>query len=387
METSKYLGKLATRLKTKDYRSTLEIVRGDLKLPSSTSISELEALLIYTINNHYGNRVNTDTTLMALSLLTGTFDNRNTRVEPKEEKELYSARRDLFLRETDYIEQYSKEGSKTYEDAKKCIKDNGKIELDTISNTLNSAATKNIKKILSLIYQDKEGAEEKLRLAKEAYEQYAREKNITQIDWKNCDHIPNAGLPSLCCLKLLSQTDQPEEIANHPEERDGCSAGSEDARAEIQSASQEKREELSEQDASLPLKKPRQQSPVRDTNGLFSSEDHRPNPDTPLEYTKILTIGIREVSKIVQMMMVVMIVIMCLQASVTIYGIKSANESGGEFNNNGSFLPTNYTSKGKIIDDLSSVPPVERLTPNNTEINGQEITRDHIGLIENEVSK
>ena len=87
METSKYLGKLATRLKTKDYRSTLEIVRGDLKLPSSTSISELEALLIYTINNHYGNRVNTDTTLMALSLLTGTFDNRNTRVEPKEEKE------------------------------------------------------------------------------------------------------------------------------------------------------------------------------------------------------------------------------------------------------------------------------------------------------------
>lgn len=384
--------KLATQLKTNSYYDALDIIRKDLELNPSVSYSELEALLIQRINKEYENTIKADTTLMSLSLLTGKFDNRKQKLEQEEEKGKYSERRELLLLETDYICKKTEGRFRTYRDAELAIKitksDKKTNELATIRSTLDSATTNSIASILKSIYKEKERIRDVLDSAKREYESFASKRNVNQIDWKNCDHIPNAGLPSLCYLKLLSQTDQPEEIADHPEEGDGCSTGSEDEIPEIQSASQEKREELPEQDASLPLK-PRQQPSVKDNNGLSSGEDHHPNPHPPQKrtYNKKHTIVIRIVSEVLNYIMIILIVFMFLNAVITIYGIRSARENGGEFNNNGPFFATNYTSKGKIIDDLSSIPPVEILTPNNTEINGQEITRDHMGLIENEVSK
>lgn len=212
--------KLATGLKSRNYYGTLAEIRDALSLPTSTKHSEMEALLIFVINDLYNDKIQTDITLMAVGLLNG-FSRSQGRAEPKDESKLYSKRREQFLKETNYIEVVSEGRFRSYDEAQNAQKgtsEDGKIktELDTIRGTLGKDDTRYLADAISTLYARKERIGDYLTAAKDAFTEKASQKGVHKINWRNWNRIPQDWLPTLKHLKRIKQTPR-ESLSPTPE--------------------------------------------------------------------------------------------------------------------------------------------------------------------------
>lgn len=233
--------KLATGLKSRNYYGTLAEIRDALGLPTSTKHSEMEALLIFVINDLYNDKIQTDITLMAVGLLNG-FSRSQGRAEPKDESKLYSKRREQFLEETNYIEVVSEGRFRSYNEAKNAQKgtsEDGKIktELDTIRGTLGKDDTRYLADVISTLYARKERIDDYLTAAKDAFTEKTSQKGVHKINWRNWDRIPQDWLPTLKHLKRIEQA--PHEPLNPKPETNPSDQGIEGGEEEIVKPSSE----------------------------------------------------------------------------------------------------------------------------------------------------
>lgn len=148
---------------------------------------------------------------MALGLLDG-YNNRLDRLEPIEERDLYSERRDKFLKETNYIAIKYGDQAKTYEEAKQTLVKNQKSGkefplIERIRNSLNSSTTNCLVAVLTKLYKEKATINVYLEKAKKDFKKRVDERELGDIDWSE-DHISPQLLPS---LKYYGQS--PEEAS------------------------------------------------------------------------------------------------------------------------------------------------------------------------------
>lgn len=180
--------KLATDLKWRDYYSALGKIRDVLGLPINTSHAEMEALLIFAINDIYPESIKADVALMALGLLSG-FSCERKASDSKGERKLYQLRCNDFIQFTDYL-------SRTGNDNK---------PLKTIQSTLNTNTGRFIADVLLELYErqskePKQSISDYLDAAKKSFEERVHKK----INWKSCKHIPNELHPPLKYLNRIS---------------------------------------------------------------------------------------------------------------------------------------------------------------------------------------
>ena len=233
-EEGKKYKNLASSLKSSDYFNALVQIRDDLNLPARTSHAEVEALLLYAIHDTYGENRKADMALMALALLNG-FSNRWDRVESNQERDLYSERRENFLKYTNYIAVTYKNYS-SYDAAKSDVKTeirNGKEEeicaLKTIRGTIDSNTTRYLANVISILHGKKD-INDYLKAAKD---NLTHEKGVKESDWKKWNHIPENLLPPLKYYKqvppVLPQSSKTEP--SNPERTD-IDIGAENAQRE-----------------------------------------------------------------------------------------------------------------------------------------------------------
>lgn len=208
-ECEKDVDKIVRKLKSSDYYDALNTIRYELGISSDANFSEIEALLIFATNKRFGHQYKADVALMGMGLLRG-FSRPRERSECENERDQYSARREDFLKHTNYIA-VQKGSCNSYEEAKSTTRDSkkGTTELDTIRGNIDKYATNYIKGIVSSLYSLK-NIDAILSETKADFKNRAKEIGCAPIVWGEAPYIPDELLPKLCYF--VEEPDEPEKV-------------------------------------------------------------------------------------------------------------------------------------------------------------------------------
>lgn len=283
---------LSRKLKGSDYGSAIDTLQTDLGLLEASG-AEMEALLIYIVNKCYRQKsYNVDITLMALGLLDG-YNNRLDRLEPIEERDLYSERRDKFLKETNYIAIKYGDQAKTYEEAKQTLVKNQKSGkefplIERIRNSLNSSTTNCLVAVLTKLYKEKATINVYLEKAKKDFKKRVDERELGDIDWSE-DHISPQLLPSLKYYgqspegTSLSQPCDTMKNSNFIDKKDSTEATRVIAQAPIEPAEPDSEPSAEQRKESAPEPPSEPPTSVHDLTP-------KPTPEPPVEPTQELAL-------------------------------------------------------------------------------------------------
>lgn len=148
-----------------DYPASIDSVKKELDLSNNTTDFEIEALLIHATREQFGESLDADMVLMALGLLDG-FDNPRDSLENRSGLELVTERRKMFIKMSSYVADRHSHNNKrrvrhyeSYEELEAA----GEDAMAAVINALGSEDATRIKKIAKKIYSKRHSIVEYLR--------------------------------------------------------------------------------------------------------------------------------------------------------------------------------------------------------------------------------
>lgn len=228
-----------------DYHDSIDDVKKKLKLPDSVTDYEIEALLIHTVREKFGESLDADMVLMALGLLK-EFDNPRNHLEDRSGKELITERRKMFIEESSYVadrHNHNNKRRKRHYESWEELKVAGKDAIDAVVSALGSEEATNIKEVAKKIHGKRRMINEYLDEAKK-YLIYDEEDNIVDVklqELKNIRQEPVNDTPKDKLkksneqgLKLDSIQDDFSSVVEQKKESGSCSSPTENVPIETE---------------------------------------------------------------------------------------------------------------------------------------------------------